>query len=65
MPVLVCRGRGGQARALMAEAQRLAIPLAEEAELARALAVRTAPGRPIPEATFHPVAQALARSGAA
>lgn len=64
VPVVVCRSRDQRARALLSEAQRLGVPLVEDAELAQALA-RVAPGRPVPQAAFGKVAQALARAGAA
>ena len=61
-PVLVCRGRGDRARSLLAEADGMRLPSAEDGELAREL-YRLPLGHGIPERLFRPVALALRNAG--
>ncbi len=63
VPMVVCRGRNARAGELMAEARRLRVPLAEDAELARALAKQTPPGQFIPEQFYRATALLLSQVG--
>jgi type III secretion protein U len=63
-PIIVCRGRGDVAEAILRDAARYAIPRYDDAELAKGLSAGVRLGGPVPPGYFQSVAKALYAAGA-
>jgi type III secretion protein U len=63
-PIIVCRGSGDVAEAILRDAAGRAIPRYDDAELAKGLSAGVRLGGPVPVRFFPPVAKALYAAGA-
>lgn len=63
VPAVVARGEGDRAAAILARAGDAGVPVAEETDVAVALAARARPGGYVPQDLFGEVAGAMVRAG--